>query len=203
MFLSPLAVRDMYQQPFLPGFEPRLAIDFLFFALLPGEEDVPRIVRLRDRLCAEYGLRGQPIAPDMLHISLHNLGESDGLSRALIERAKQAAAALSVNPFDVVLDRAMSFVRKRNGSPFVLRAGNEVGLVTLYRSLGEAMKLAGFRGVASDFRPHMTLLYGDRVVKERPIEAVGWTVRDFVLVHSLRGRGQSKYVHLARWPLRG
>jgi 2'-5' RNA ligase len=203
MFSSPFAVRDMYEQPFLPGFEPRSAIDFVFFALLPGKEDVPRIVQLRDRLCDEYGLKGQRIAPDLLHISLHNFGESDGLSRAVVERAKQAAAALSARPFDVVLDRAMSFVRKRNGSPFVLRTGNEVGLVTLYRSLGDAMKNAGFRRVASQFRPHLTLLYGDRVVKERPVEAVRWTVSDLVLVHSLRGRGQSKHVHLARWPLRG
>jgi 2'-5' RNA ligase len=85
----------------------------------------------------------------------------------------------------------------------VLRTGNEVALITFHRSLGEAMKNAGFRRVASQFRPHLTLLYGDRLMKERSVEAVRWTVRDFVLVQSLRGRGQCKHVHLACWPLQG
>ena len=191
----------MSEQLFLPGFERHSAIDFLFFALLLGEENLPQIVRLRDRLCDENGLRGQPIAPDLLHVTLHGLGGYDGLPRAVVERAKQAGAALSASPFDVVLDRAMSFGRKREGAPFVLRTGNEAALIAFYRSLGGAMKHAGFRRVASHFTPHVTLLYGDRVVRERSVEAVRWTVRDFVLVQSLRGRGQSKHVHLARWPL--
>jgi 2'-5' RNA ligase len=202
MFSSLFAVRNMDEQPLLPGFERRPALDFLFFALLPGDENVPRILQLRDRLCDENGLRGQRIAPELFHITLHGLVESNGLSRAVVERAKQAAAALSAGPFDVVLDRAMSFAHKRERRPLVLRTGNEVALITFHRLLGDAMKRVGFRRVASQFRPHLTLLYGDRVVRERSVEAVRWTVHDFVLVQSLRGRGQSKYVHLARWPLR-
>jgi RNA 2',3'-cyclic 3'-phosphodiesterase len=203
MFSSRFAVRNMPEQLSLPGFERHSAIDFLFFALLLGTENATEIVRVRDRLCDENGLRGQRIAADLLHITLHGIGAYDGLPRAVVERAKQAGAAISARPFDVVLDRAMSFERKRDGRPFVLRTGDEVALTTFYRLLGGAMKNAGFRRVASQFRPHMTLLYGDRMVRERSIEAVRWTVRDFVLVQSLRGRGQGQYVHLARWPLRG
>ena len=45
----------------------------------------------------------------------------------------------------------------------------------------------------------MTLWYsGEREVDEHPIEPIGWTVREFVLIHSLRG-----HTHLARWPLGG
>jgi hypothetical protein len=33
------------------------------------------------------------------------------------------------------------------------------------------------------------------------IDAIQWTVRDFVLIQSLWGRG--KHIHLARWSLRG
>jgi RNA 2',3'-cyclic 3'-phosphodiesterase len=202
MFFSPFAVRNMYEQISLPGFERHSAIDFLFFALLLGDENLPQIVQLRDRLCDENGLRGQRIAPELLHITLHGIGGYDGLPRAVVERAKQAGAAIWARPFDVILDRAMSFERKGEGRPFVLRTGNEIALIAFHRLLGGAMKNAGFRRVASQFRPHLTLLYGDRVVRERSVEAVRWTVRDFVLVQSLRGRGQSKYVHLARWPLR-
>jgi hypothetical protein len=47
----------------------------------------------------------------------------------------------------------------------------------------------------------MTLLYGDHTVVERSIDAIQLTVRDFVLIQCLRGRG--KHIHLARWSLRG
>ena len=97
----------------------------------------------------------------------------------------------------------MSFNRKRDGRPLVLCAGDEVPLLEFHATLGEAMKKVGFRRVTSRFRPHMTLLYGDRMLTRQSVEAVRWSVRDFVLVQSLRGRGQSKYIQLARWPLRG
>jgi 2'-5' RNA ligase len=102
-----------------------------------------------------------------------------------------------------MLDRAMSFDRKRTGRPFVLRTSDESVLVAFHRLLGRTMKNAGFRRTASLFTPHLTLLYGDRMVPELSVEPVRWIVRDFVLVQSLRGRGQPKYIHLARWPLRG
>jgi 2'-5' RNA ligase len=192
----------MSEQLFLPGFERSSAIDFLFFALLVNSEDAAQIVQLRNHLCDESGLKGQRIAAHLLHITLHGIGVYDGLPRAAVDRAKQAGAAISAKPFDVVLDRATSFYRKRAGQPLVLRTCNEIALITFHQLLGTAMKNAGFRRVASRFRPHMTLLYGDRMVVERSVEAVRWTVRDFVLVHSLRGRGQSQHIHLARWPLR-
>jgi 2'-5' RNA ligase len=45
----------------------------------------------------------------------------------------------------------------------------------------------------------VTLLYDDGLVAERPIGALRWTVREFVLMHSLLGRNAR--VPLARWPL--
>jgi len=191
----------MPEQLFLPGFECKPATDFLFFALLLGVADASQIVRLRERLCEDSGLSGHRVAANLLHISLHGIGAYDGLPRAVVQRAKEAGAALLTKPFDIVLDRAMSFGPKRQVRPLVLRTGDEVALVTFHRLLGGALKNAGFRRIASRFTPHMTLLYGDRTVVERPIDAIQWTVRDFVLVRSLRG--QSKYIHLARWPLRG
>jgi 2'-5' RNA ligase len=191
----------MPEQLFLPGFECKPATDFLFFALLLGAADASQIVRLRERLCEDSGLSGHRVAANLLHISLHGIGAYDGLPRAVVQRAKEAGAALLTKPFDIVLDRAMSFGPKRQVRPLVLRTGDEVALVTFHRLLGGTLKNAGFRRIASRFTPHMTLLYGDRTVVERPIDAIQWTVRDFVLVRSLRG--QSKYIHLARWPLRG
>ena len=192
---------DMPDQLFLPGLERHPAFDVLFFALLLEAENASQVVQLRQRLCEEFGLSGRRIAADLLHISLHGIGAYDGLPRAVVQRAKEAGAAVLAKPFDIVLDRAMSFGPKHEVRPLVLRTGDEAALVTFHRLLGGAMKNAGFRRVASRFTPHMTLLYGDHAVVERSIDAIQLTVRDFVLIQSLRGRG--KHIHLARWSLRG
>jgi RNA 2',3'-cyclic 3'-phosphodiesterase len=193
----------MPEQLSLPGFEPTSAIDFVFFALLLGAENASQFVKLREGLCEENGLKGQRVAKNLLHLTLHGIGAYDGLPRDVVERAKQAGAAILAKPFDVVFDYAMSFNRKHDGRPLVLCPGDEVALLAFHRTLGEAMKHVGFRRVTSRFKPHMTLLYGDRMLTRQSVEAVRWSIRDFVLVQSLRGRGQSKYIQLARWPLRG
>jgi 2'-5' RNA ligase len=175
MFLSPFAVRDMSDQLLLPGFKRHPAFDVLFFASLLEAESASQIVKLRQRLCEEFGLSGRRIAADLLHISLHGIGAYDGLPRAVVQRAKQAGAAVLAKPFDIVLDRAMSFGPKREVRPFVLRTGDEAALVTFHRLLGRVKKDAGFRRTASRFTPHMTLLYGDRMVAERSIDAIQWS----------------------------
>jgi RNA 2',3'-cyclic 3'-phosphodiesterase len=188
-------------QPHIPGLEPSRELDCLFFALLPDAEDAPQIVQLRERLQVERGLTGPPIARERLHVSLHTVGLWHGLSRAAVSAAKEVGASFSSPPFEIVFDRAMSFARNR---AFVLRAKAEAELTSLHHGLGIEMKKAGIgKSVVSRFSPHLTLLYGSRMVTERSIEPIRWIVRDFVLVQSLRGRGQSKHVHLARWPLQG
>ncbi len=109
-------------------------------------------------------------------------------------------AAVSLSPFEVGFDRALSFTNKRATRPFVVRAtGDVVALMTLHRDVGEALTRAGLgRWVTRHFTPHMTLLYDRRLVEEHMIEPFGWTVTDFVLVHSLVGQG--RHIHLARWP---
>jgi 2'-5' RNA ligase len=56
------------------------------------------------------------------------------------------------------------------------------------------------RCISSHFVPHMTLLYDRRMVAEQAVDPVRLAVSDFTLVHSLVG--QSRYIELARWPLR-
>jgi 2'-5' RNA ligase len=90
--------------------------------------------------------------------------------------------------------------RKR---PFVLRSGKDlVALMAFQQAIGMAMKKAGIgRWVQPQFTPHVTLLYDDHLVSEQTVESVSWTVREFVLVHSLLG--QTQHIPLGRWPLRG
>jgi 2'-5' RNA ligase len=53
------------------------------------------------------------------------------------------------------------------------------------------------RRANTNFTPHVTLLYDARDVEEHPIEPIGWTVNELVLIYSDRG-----HFHLRRWPLR-
>lgn len=200
------------QQLFLPFEAPqikpvgprrRVERDRLFFAVL-SPRDAAREITERIRLLRiEHGLQGRPIAPARLHISLHGVGDYFQLPGAVIASAREAGASVAMPPFEIVLDRVLSFRKNKTEWPFVLRAGGDLpGLVLLHRLLGEAMKREGLgqRGMRS-FTPHMTLLYDDRAAKEQAIEPIRIPVSDFALVHSLVG--QSRYVELARWPLRG
>ena len=78
-----------------------------------------------------------------------------------------------------------------------------IGIEMLRQELVRAPRNAGFarreRGGAAT--PHLTLLYDRRKLEEQPIDEIGWSVRDFVLIHSLYGL--SRHVPLGRWPLRG
>lgn len=186
-----------------PGLDEGRSVDRLFWALSPPADTAASVVGLAAQLCRDLGLHGKLIDPPRLHVTLHPLGYSVCGPRDLVAAANEAAASIRVPQFDVVFDRVMSFDRKRRDQPFVLRASHDLAaLVTFHRALGAAMMKVGLgRWVSMHFTPHMTMLYDKHVVAQRPVEPVRWTVRDFVLVHSLVGHGQHR--HLAHWPLQG
>jgi 2'-5' RNA ligase len=98
----------------------------------------------------------------------------------------------------------MSFAGRPGNHPLVLRGSDGVAALTaLQQALVVAMEKAGFKLRKSHFTPHVTLLYGDRCIAEQVVEPVAWSVREFVLVHSLLRRKleqkQKQYVPLARW----
>lgn len=193
----------MSEQLCFPGFEPPVsASDGLFLALTPPAEKLSMIAEHTNRLRSAHSLRGKPLAPSCLHVSLHSLGVHDGVPPILVKAVNAAMATVGVPPFDVTFESALSFANRRWTKPVVLRAGGDLAaLLELHRILGEAMIRAGLgRWVTRYFTPHMTLLYDRRIVDEHAIQAFGWTVTDVALVHSLIGRG--RHIHLARWPLR-
>lgn len=195
----------MPEQLLLEGFEPPPALtDGLFFAVLPEAATAGRIAELAQRLRAEQGLRGRPLAAARFHATLHHLGNHAGLPEGLADLACRAAEAVVAPPFEAIFHRAGSFLGRPRNRPFVLR-GDEDGLaplMALQRSLGTAMKHAGLgRWVVPHYTPHVTLLYDSRFVASLAVEPIRFTVREFVLVHSLLGRTQ--HLHVARWPLRG
>ncbi|HKS63677.1 MAG TPA: 2'-5' RNA ligase family protein [Xanthobacteraceae bacterium] len=175
------------------------AVDGLFFALFPDDAGAAALARTAQQLCIRHRIGARTIAPERLHVSLFGLGKHAGLPSGRIATLIEIAEAIAVSPFDVVFDRANSFAGRPR--PLVLRGGEGMeSLVAFQRRLGGAIQDRGLGRTKTPYTPHLTLMYDDRAIEEHAIEPVRWTVKEFVLVHSLLGR--SRYIPLGRWPLR-
>jgi 2'-5' RNA ligase len=189
------------QQLVFPGFDPA-PTDRLFFAVCPDTPAAERITAAAQKLRGDCDLTARPFAPKRLHVSLHHLGDYAGVPNDIVAKAYEAAFSLSESAFEVRFDRAGSFMGGRRKLPLVLRGGNAIiPLIAFQHALGEAMTRAGLgRWVSSRYTPHVTLLYDNRYVEARDVEPIEWTVREFVLIHSVLGK--TRHIHLARWPLK-
>jgi 2'-5' RNA ligase len=196
------ASRQSPSQPTLGGIEDPVPRDRLFFAVFPDAPAAACIAALAASLRAAHGLRGKPQREDRLHVTLFHLGDFHGVPEGLAGEARGAAAKVVMPPFDIRFDGASSFTGRPGNHPFVLRGGDAgiAGVASLHAALGDRLgaTLPG-KSLKPGFVPHVTLLYDDRVVAPRAIEPVEWTVREFVLVHSLVGRTEHRI--LDRWRL--
>lgn len=171
--------------------------DNLFLAIRPDENTAARIFASGAALRALHGLRGRPIASERLHITLHFVGDFDVI---LAERAVEAVRSVRAGPFDIILDRVMSFPNRNQKCPFVLGStAPSQELKNFRKELAAALLQAGLRNDLRGFTPHLTLLYDEQIVKEHFIEPIRWAVQEFVLVHSFVGRG--RHETLGHWPL--
>jgi 2'-5' RNA ligase len=168
----------------------------LFLAAVPDVDTAARIHRLAEVLKRAYRFDGRITEPERLHVSLFFLG---GLSERVVQMACEAVAQVRLPPFEVLFDRSASFQGRPRNYPFVLIGDDGLDrLKSFRRTLGVAMARNGLKHLAKkEFTPHITLLYAERDVEEHPIEPIGWTVSELVLIHSMHG-----HVRLARWPLR-
>ena len=172
--------------------------DSLFFALFPDVAAAARIDRLTRQLRGKYALTGRPHAAERLHVSLHGIGVYPSFPKEIAAQAFAVAADVAMPPFEIAFDRVMSFSGKPGQLPLVLR-GDGGGVTALQTALGIALAKIGLG--ARQSAPHLTLLYDARRIDEQPIDPIRWTVCEFVLVHSLLG--QTRYIPLGKWPLRG
>jgi RNA 2',3'-cyclic 3'-phosphodiesterase len=171
-------------------------LDGLFFSIFPNHAAAVRIANIAEHFRRAYGLNGAPLVTDRFHVTVKGLGNYDGLPRSVVAKAIDAGAAVTSTPFEVAFDRVTSFA---GSDALVLRGGDGVdGLVMFHHALGVAMRKSGL-SAGSQFTPHITLLYDGRRIKEQFIDPIRWIVRDFVLVHSLRGR--TMHIPLERWRL--
>jgi 2'-5' RNA ligase len=184
----------------LGGLDLPRATDRLFFAVFPDAVTAARIVDIAQALRDSLGLRGKPLRADRLHVTLHHLGDYAGLPQDVLAMAREAAAGVEAPGFEVGFDRASSFNGKPRNHPFVLLGDTGVAaLRKLQSALGRSLAGAGLgRLLGSEFTPHVTLLYDDRVITSQAIDPIAWRVNEFVLVHSLLGQGERRI--LGRWP---
>ncbi|MDB5802202.1 MAG: 2,5 ligase [Rhodocyclales bacterium] len=191
----------MAEQLSLTGFEPAGApTDRLFFAILPDADAAARIVALTQRLRAQHGLKGAPLARERLHVTLYFLGDHIGVPQGIVAKASAVADALVRPSFEMLFDRVLSFGRAGRNNAFVLRGGDAPSaLVDFQRGLAAALSREGLGRDMHAFVPHVTLLYDDRSVAEHSVETVQWTAKELVLVRSVLGHG--RHEPMARWPL--
>lgn len=179
--------------------------DNLFFAALPTPDAARRIAAVAATLRKTRGLTGRLRPARLLHVSLAGVGEFARLPEAVVAAAMQAGSIVRLAPFEVRVTHAMSFdgrLRPGQRRPIVLRCDRgEREFIHLRRSISDAMQWVRLsRGLAAGFVPHVTLLYDEEQLADTSLlEPISWTVREFVLVQSLVGRGQ--HVQLARWQL--
>jgi 2'-5' RNA ligase len=196
----------MTDQLSFPGFEPpppAPPTDRLFLGVFLDPDAARQGADLAWSLKANLNLRGRPLSPERLHVTLHHIDDYAGLDPRVVAAICDAAATVRADPFEVTFDRVASFSGRPGNRPFVLRGGDGLAeLGRFQRVLGAAITRTRIgRPVASQFTPHVTLLYDGVQVEERAVEPIRWIVREFVLVHSLLG--QTRHVPLARWSLGG
>jgi 2''-5'' RNA ligase len=104
----------MPEQLWLPGLEaPPVPTDGLFFAVFPDTRTATGISKLAQQLCSETRSKSKPLAANRLHVTLLHLGNfAGGLPPARVDAAMSAAASISMEPFSVEFDSAVSFALK-------------------------------------------------------------------------------------------
>ncbi len=173
----------------------------IFFACLPDAAAAARIHARAESFKRELGFTGALILPEHLHVTLFHLGDWAALPDEIVKIAKDAAAQVRADAFEAAFARAESFRNSTGVYPFVL-TGDIGPWRPLHDALAAALKRAGLGGATQgEFKPHITLTYDKLRVKPRRVEALAWTVRDFVLVHSRLGK--TEHIHLGRWELDG
>ena len=179
-----------------PG-EPRKRFK-LFFAILPDAVTAAEISKLGIRLDRQYGIHGDPLKTDRLHITLHVLGEYDERPDDVIDMGKRVGDLMHAAPFEVMFDRAMTFNTSSNPYVLLVSESTDKAIRDFWLSLG--MEIANFRPFRKPkFKPHMTLSYKGNVTPEHPIEPIRWTAREFVLINS--HVGETYHEHVGHWPL--
>ena len=171
----------------------------MYFAFKPEPDVTDHVVALGNHLRAKHRLVGK-VSPTVLHMTICPIGHLPELSDERIDAARKVAGNVVAEPFEIVLNRIATYPNGQEKLPLVAFADNGAPKAALFRhALIANLRRSGFAFGKKLPDPHMTLFYDRCIVAEEPIDPLRWMVRDFVLVHSIRGEG--RHVLLGQWPL--
>jgi 2'-5' RNA ligase len=163
----------------------------LFFALRPPP---PAAAYIR-HCCAWLG-PGRWVRPEHFHVTLNILDDWPFLPLDLLAAMRAVGDEVAANPFRIIFDQL-------NGSDrsIVLRPSERIAtLCEFQRLLAAAIARAGIvTRLGAKFSPHLTLVYRSRPDFTAGVDAVSWTVTEFVLIESLVGWTEHKV--RGRWML--
>jgi 2'-5' RNA ligase len=163
----------------------------LFFALLPSDHARTALGKLAEEVGKEVGGRATP--SEKVHLTLVYLGATPVVR---VDKAAQAAGALSASGFDLRFDRLGYWPHNR-----IVWAGAQEapeGLLALQAQLESVLRAQGFEFETRPYAPHITLVRRARQrLARREIAPVAWRAARFCLMRS----AASRYTVLEEWPL--
>jgi 2'-5' RNA ligase len=163
----------------------------LFYALRPPEGAVDYIMEEQRRFGPGWGIR-----QEHLHVTLAMANDHAMFPTPLADRMLAVGDRIAADPFRFILNQVAASRRSVAMRPS--KALSQLG--HFQRQLDIGMTMAGIAARAGwRFSPHLTLLYRHGRPFSRWIDAVSWTVTDFVLIHSLVGL--TRHEDLGRWRL--
>ena len=172
----------------------------LLIVAKPDEETAAYIAHRADQLAAYLGFKGRLVQPELLHFTIRPIGLYSKVPQSILGAVGECGNTVRMCPFAVSLNMAKNFHRK-NGIPLIVLCGDDgvLGLRTLHDTLEDALAKRFGSARFLPFEPHMTLSYKAMRIPDTPIEAINFTIHEFVLVNSLIGQG--RHVVLRRWRL--
>ena len=165
----------------------------LFFALWPDPAIRNRLEAAATQLHEVHG--GRRMRTQTLHLTLVFIGELERERLPVVMTAAEGVAAVS---FELQFDRTDCW--RSNHIAHLGTSQIPPALLELVGQLGSLLTSSGIPFDRRPYVPHITLLRkADCTAAHRPIAAIPWPARDFVLLCSRPSTEQ--YEILGRWPL--
>lgn len=187
--------------PSLPGLGLR-QLHRVFFALRPDRQARDAIGQLVAKEFRSPGLPGAWLLPDDYHISLLGVAEFEDVPEKLEAWGSAVARSMRTPPFELCADGMMRFAG--SNALVLLFGASDSPLRQLQQRLVRSMHQNGVDiKVRKPWLPHLTIGYNSEVVERKPIDPIGWTAREFLLIDSPQAGhepGVPRHRIVGRWP---
>lgn len=147
----------------------------VYFMLKPDEAG--RV--LMDAIRRAHGLP-RKYTKERFHVTLVPLGDIRLLSPAVLKHILLAAESFLAEPFPIAFDRL-----KGNS----LKGSAMRPVRNFQHALVAHLKASGLILPDYDFDPHVTLAYTEWEQRNVPVDPIGWTANELLLINSVHGKG--------------